>query len=38
MDTLKIAATANGVNYLPEYLADAAGLFADAGLVVETTR
>ena len=37
MDTLKIAATANGVNYLPEYLADAAGLFADAGLVVETT-
>ena len=28
MDTLKIAATANGVNYLPEYLADAAGLFA----------
>ena len=37
METLKIAATANGVNYLPEYLADAAGLFADAGLVVETT-
>ncbi len=37
METLKIAATANGVNYLPEYLADAAGLFTDAGLVVETT-
>ncbi len=37
MDTLKIAATANGVNYLPEYLADAAGLFTDAGLVVEAT-
>ena len=37
MDTLKIAATANGVNYLPEYLAGAAGLFTDAGLVVETT-
>ena len=37
MDTLKIAATANGVNYLPEYLAGAAGLFTDAGLAVETT-
>jgi len=37
MDTLKIAATANGVNYLPEYLAGSAGLFADAGLTVEAT-
>ena len=37
MDTLKISATANGVNYLPEYLAGAAGLFADAGLAVEAT-
>ena len=37
MDTLKIAATANGVNYLPEYLAGSAGLFAEAGLAVEAT-
>lgn len=37
MDTLKIAATANGVNYLPEYLAGTAGLFAAAGLEVEAT-
>ena len=37
MDTLKIAATANGVNYLPEYLAGSAGLFADAGLSVVAT-
>ncbi len=37
MDTLKIAATANGVNYLPEYLAQSAGLFVDAGLAVTAT-
>ena len=37
METLRIAATANGVNYLPEYLAGSAGLFADAGLEVEAT-
>lgn len=37
MDTLKISATANGLNYLPEYLADASGLFADAGLSVTAT-
>ena len=35
MDTLKIAATANGVNYLPEYLAGSAGLFREAGLLVD---
>ena len=34
MDTLNISATANGLNYLPEYLADATGLFRDAGLAV----
>ncbi|CAB4699850.1 MAG: hypothetical protein F2667_04680 [Actinobacteria bacterium] len=37
MDTLNISATANGLNYLPEYLADATGLFADAGLAVTAT-
>ena len=34
MDTLRITATANGLNYLPEYLAEETGLFADAGLTV----
>jgi NitT/TauT family transport system substrate-binding protein len=34
MDTLHISATANGLNYLPEYLADATGIFRDAGLAV----
>lgn len=34
MDALRISATANGLNYLPEYLADATGLFRDAGLAV----
>ncbi len=34
MDTLNISATANGLNYLPEYLAEATGLFHDAGLDV----
>jgi NitT/TauT family transport system substrate-binding protein len=34
MDTLNISATANGLNYLPEYLADVTGLFHDAGLAV----
>ncbi|WP_123310596.1 ABC transporter substrate-binding protein [Curtobacterium sp. JUb34] len=34
MDTLKISATANGLNYLPEYVADVGGLFAERGLSV----
>ena len=34
MDKLTISATANGLNYLPEYLADQEGLFHDAGLDV----
>jgi NitT/TauT family transport system substrate-binding protein len=34
MDTLNISATANGLNYLPEYLADVTGIFRDAGLAV----
>ena len=34
MDKLSISATANGLNYLPEYLADQEGLFHDAGLDV----
>jgi NitT/TauT family transport system substrate-binding protein len=34
MDTLNISATANGLNYLPEYLAEATGLFHAAGLSV----
>ncbi|MDQ4214313.1 ABC transporter substrate-binding protein [Microbacterium sp. ASV81] len=34
MDALRISATANGQNYLPEYVADAAGLFEKAGLTV----
>lgn len=33
-ETLKISATAHGLNYLPEYYADHAGLFADRGLSV----
>jgi NitT/TauT family transport system substrate-binding protein len=37
MDSLAISATANGLNYLPEYYADATGLFADAGLAVTAT-
>lgn len=36
MDQLRISATANGLNYLPEYLADVTGIFADAGLAVES--
>jgi NitT/TauT family transport system substrate-binding protein len=34
MDTLNVTATGNGLNYLPEYVADAGGLFAARGLVV----
>ncbi|MFJ9626160.1 ABC transporter substrate-binding protein [Streptomyces sp. NPDC091280] len=34
MDKLTISATANGLNYLPEYLADQEGLFRDGGLEV----
>jgi NitT/TauT family transport system substrate-binding protein len=34
MDTLKISATANGLNYLPEYVAAEGGLFAARGLTV----
>lgn len=34
MDKLTVSATANGLNYLPEYLADQEGLFHDAGLEV----
>jgi NitT/TauT family transport system substrate-binding protein len=34
MDALRVSATANGLNYLPEYLAEATGLFAAAGLAV----
>jgi NitT/TauT family transport system substrate-binding protein len=34
MDTLNVSATANGLNYLPEYVADAGGLFAARGLAV----
>ncbi|MFJ6742793.1 ABC transporter substrate-binding protein [Streptomyces sp. NPDC091279] len=34
MDKLTVSATANGLNYLPEYLADQEGLFQDAGLDV----
>lgn len=37
MDTLKISATANGLNYLPEYVADQGGLFAERGLAVTAT-
>jgi NitT/TauT family transport system substrate-binding protein len=34
MDTLTISATANGLNYLPEYVASVGGLFAARDLVV----
>jgi NitT/TauT family transport system substrate-binding protein len=34
MDELRISATANGLNYLPEYLADVTGIFRDADLSV----
>lgn len=34
MKTLRISATANGINYLPEYFARENGLFAEAGLDV----
>src|ERR1700722_6621041 len=34
MDTLNATATGNGLNYLPEYVADAGGLFATRGLAV----
>ena len=34
MDELRISATANGLNYLPEYLADVTGIFRDADLTV----
>ena len=33
-ETLNISATAHGLNYLPEYYADHAGLFADHGITV----
>lgn len=36
MDQLTVSATANGLNYLPEYLADALGLFAQRDLQVTT--
>ncbi|MCI3274944.1 ABC transporter substrate-binding protein [Streptomyces cylindrosporus] len=34
MQSLNVSATANGLNYLPEYLADREGIFRDAGLDV----
>ncbi|ROS75127.1 NitT/TauT family transport system substrate-binding protein [Curtobacterium sp. PhB130] len=34
MDTLTVSATANGLNYLPEYVADVSGIFAEHGLSV----
>jgi ABC-type nitrate/sulfonate/bicarbonate transport system substrate-binding protein len=37
MSTLTISATAHGLNYLPQYYADAAGLFADRDLTVTAT-
>ena len=37
MDTLNVSATANGLNYLPEYYASATGLFGRAGLDVVAT-
>lgn len=37
MDQLTVSATANGLNYLPEYVADVAGIFADHGLSVTAT-
>ena len=36
-ESLSISATAHGLNYLPEYYADHAGLFADRGLSVHAT-
>jgi len=36
MDQLTVSATANGLNYLPEYLADHLGLFAKRDLQVAT--
>jgi NitT/TauT family transport system substrate-binding protein len=35
MDTLTISATANGLNYLPEYVADIGGLLTARGLAVQ---
>lgn len=37
METLNISATANGLNYLPEYVADIGGIFAAHGLNVTAT-
>ncbi|NQX12407.1 ABC transporter substrate-binding protein [Microbacteriaceae bacterium VKM Ac-2855] len=37
MDTLNVSATANGLNYLPEYVANVGGLFAANGLTVTAT-
>lgn len=34
MDRLRIAATAHGLNYLPQHLADDVGMFARRGLEV----
>jgi NitT/TauT family transport system substrate-binding protein len=36
MDTLRISATARGLNYLPEYFADDTGLFEARGLKVQS--
>lgn len=36
-ESLAISATAHGLNYLPEYYADHAGLFAERGLTVTAT-
>jgi NitT/TauT family transport system substrate-binding protein len=36
MDSLRIAATARGLNYLPHYYAEAAGIFASNELVVRS--
>ena len=37
MNTLRISATANGLNYLPEYVADVGGIFAAHDLTVTAT-
>ncbi len=37
MESLNISATANGLNYLPEYVADVGGIFAAHGLSVTAT-
>ncbi|MCA4131756.1 ABC transporter substrate-binding protein [Arthrobacter sp. M4] len=37
MKSLNISATANGLNYLPEYVADVGGIFAANGLSVTAT-